>query len=146
MAHNCVGLFCEDIREESSGTHTIVGVMPDNLNLAGSPVDRADATVLFPKFGVYLRVNLDASLHPSASIKARLALPGTPDILLGEVSIEMIKIAFSDAKAKKFPIVGLIFKAVFSPLQLKESGIACLYAKIDEEDFVGAVLNMQIAK
>jgi hypothetical protein len=146
MAHNCVGLFCEDIREEVSGTHTIIGVMPDTINLAATPTDdKGNTSLLFPRLGIYLRVNLDASQRPAGSITARATIPGmSPDVTMGEIGADAIDAAFAEALTRGNPIVGLIFKAVLSPLQIRESGRAAVYASINGQEILGATLNMQI--
>jgi hypothetical protein len=146
MAHNCVGIFCEDVRDEVSGSHTIVGVLPDNINIAGPPPEVADSAFMFPKMGIFLRINLDGSQRPKEPITARATFPGNPDFLLGEIGIDVIENSFADAKAKSQPIVGLIFKAVFSPLPLRMSGQAIIYATIEGQDIVSGVLNIQIPK
>jgi hypothetical protein len=40
-----VARFCEDIREEASGLHTIVGVMPDNLQSPSDLSRRSFSTI-----------------------------------------------------------------------------------------------------
>lgn len=148
MAHNCVGIFCEDVRDEASGSFTIVGVLPDNIDIAGgtAPPEAANSAFMFPKMGIFLRVNLDASQRPKQPIKARATFPGNPDFQLGEIGIDVIEKSFADAEAKSQPIVGLIFKAVFSPLPLRESGQAIVYATIEGQDIVSGVLNIRIPK
>src|SRR5450759_2714461 len=95
MAYNCVGLFCEDIREEVSGTHTIIGVMPDNITLAGqSPPPEAGASLLFPKLAIYLRLNIETANKPEGSITARASIPGMPEMPLGELGRDAIEQAF----------------------------------------------------
>jgi hypothetical protein len=147
MAHNCVGIFCEDIREEVSGSHTLIGVMPDNINLVGPPTTETDSTLIFPRLGIYLRVNLDSSQKPKNPITARATIPGASnEIPLGEIGPEAINAAFADAEAKSLPVVGLIFKAVLSPVQLRQSGLAMIYAMIEGSEIVGGILNIQVAK
>jgi hypothetical protein len=147
MTYSCVGLFCEDIREEVSGSHTIIGVMPDNITLAVPPSNEAaGSSLLFPKMGVYLRVHLEPSHRPAGAISARVSIPGIPDLSLGELGPDAIEKAFADSVVKKFPLVGIIFKAVLSPLQITEPGLATAFVKIEEKEIIAAMLNIQIAK
>lgn len=143
MPHSCVGIFCEDIREEVIGSHTIVGVMPDNINLAG-PVTKAGESLLFPKMGMYVRVNLDSSQRPKAAVSVRTIFPGIPDVPLGEVALDVIAKAFDDASDKASPLVGLIFKAVVSPMQFTTAGMAFIIVTIDDTEYVAAALNIQL--
>jgi hypothetical protein len=146
MTYSCAGLFCEDIREEVNGSHTIVGVMPDNITLAGPPAKDAGSSLLFPKMGIYLRINLDVSHRPEGAITARAVFPGIPEVSLGELGSDAIEKAFADAVAKNFPVVGVVFKAVLSPVQFKESGLAQAFVKVEEKESLGAMLNIQIAE
>jgi hypothetical protein len=143
---NCVGIFCEDIREEVGGTYTIVGVMPDNINIAGQPpAPEVGGTLLMPKLAIYLRVNIETSKKPAGSIAARASIPGLPEIPMGELTAEAIDHAFADSAAKNNPLVGIIFKAAVSPVQLSQSGIASAFVRIGGEEILAATLNIQIA-
>jgi len=144
MTFNCIGLFCEDIREEVSGSHTIVGVMPDNISVSGPPRKEDGQAIIVPKLGVYLRVKLEVAHKPVGSITARLSFPGLPDFPLGEIGPETIAKAFEDTAAKNLPLVGMIFKAVISPLQLSKSGVASAFAKVEDREILAAILNIQI--
>jgi len=144
MANNYIGIFCEDIREETAGSHTIVGVMPDNINFASPAIREPGQSFLFPKMGIYLRINLDTSHKPTGSITARVSFPGLPDMGLGEIAPDAIEKAFAESAANNTPLVGLIFKAVISPLQISQSGLASVFAKVEEKEFLAATLNIQM--
>lgn len=148
MPHNCVGVFCEDIREESGGTHTLVGVMPDNINVTAPSTSDSDSrsALLFPRLAIYLRVHLDASRRPDGPISARLTLPRSEDITIGVINEDVISKAYDDSASKGQPIVGLIFKAVLAPIQLRESGAAVVYTEIEGQQLVSAILNIQMAR
>jgi hypothetical protein len=69
-----------------------------------------------------------------------------PDISLGDLGGDAIEKAFADSAAKDFPVVGIIFKAVASPLQFSEPGLAMAYVTIDGKETVCGMLNIQIAR
>ena len=148
MVHNCVGIFCEDIREETSGTHTIIGVMPDNIMLATPANAEAGpgAALIFPRLGIYLRVNLDPSHKPTGPITARASIPGLGNQALGELTPADIEKAYADSAVHNFPVVGIIFKAVMSPVQIREAGIATAFVTIEGQEILAAMLNIQLAK
>jgi hypothetical protein len=146
MSHNCIGLFCEDIREEVGGPYTIVGVMPDNINVAGPAGAESGLPLMLPKMGIYLRVNLDASKRPKGAVTARATIPGLDDVQIGELGEVAIKAAYVDSKAKKQSVVGLIFKAILSPVQFKQSGLAVIYVKIDGAEIIAGILNVELVK
>ncbi|WP_454629484.1 hypothetical protein [Bradyrhizobium cenepequi] len=118
--------------------------MPDNMNLAGPADGPAGAPLMFPRMALYLRAHLDTSRRPKKPITARVSFPGLDDISLGEVGSEIIEKAYADSISKNHPFVGLIFKSVFSPLQLRQSGLAVAYIEIDGQDIACALLNITI--
>lgn len=144
MAHNCMAMFCEDIREEATGTHTLVGVMPDNINLGGAPAE-AEA-IFFPKMGIYLRINLDSSSKPRSAVSARVTIPGADDVSLGEVGSELIEKAYTDSESHGTPAAGLIFKSVISPMQFRKPGLMIVYATIDGKEIACGSLNILIPR
>jgi hypothetical protein len=148
MAINCVGIFCEDVREEMGGTHTIIGVMPDNINLQGQEglklPDGDRGKLLLPKMGFYVRTNLDASAPAPKQITAAISFPGHGIIPLGTLGTEAIEKAFADSRSNKTPFVGVVFKAVVSPLTITESGIASLHVNVDGQEQMCGALNIQI--
>jgi hypothetical protein len=146
MPTNCIGIFCEDIREEVGGTHTIVGVMPDNIHLAagGAPPEGADA-ILFPKLGMYARVNIDPS-YKGGAVTCRASFPGNADIPMGGMDAEAMKKAMNVSKANSFPMVGLIFKSIVAPLQFQKSVVLRIIITIDGAEIVCGALNVVIAE
>jgi hypothetical protein len=139
---NCVGIFCEDIREEITGTHTIVGVMPDTIAMAGGPPLQAGMSYMIPRLGIYIRIHFDPSMKPTA-ISSRVSIPGNPDFILGNMDVESVTNAIREATSRKFPIVGLIFKGTLSPLQISEFGVAKIIVTVDEEEIVCGIVNIQ---
>lgn len=139
---NSVGIFCEDIREEVGGTHTILGVMPDNVHLGGKPPGTNDTSILIPKMGFYVRLNLETNGPIPREVAAEVAIPGRDVIKLGALSSEGIEKAFKDSVSNKLPFVGVIFKAAVSPLPIPKSGIAELRVRIDGRMIVCGTLNI----
>jgi hypothetical protein len=146
MTINCVGIFCEDIREEVGGTHTIIGVMPDNIGVSAPPESGAGDSLLFPRIGIYIRINLDSSNKPDRSITAKASIPGMADFALGEMGTESLEKAFADAAAKNNPMVGVIFKGVATPVQLRASGVAKATVTINGEEILCATLNIHVMR
>jgi hypothetical protein len=144
----CFGLFCEDIREEINGAHTIVGVMPDNINLQGQEglklPDGDKGQLLFPKMAFYVRANLDASAPAPKQMAAAVSFPGHAIMPLGVLGTEALEKAFAESKTNKTPYVGVVFKAVIAPLTVTESGLATLHISVDEHVQICGTLNVRI--
>jgi hypothetical protein len=129
-----IALFCEDIREERSGQDTLIGIMPDNIN-----VDRYPSVA--PKLGVYIRAHLDPD-NPPSQIVAKFKTPWA-ESEVGRAEKQLIELAAEQAKQRGIPLAGVILKAIIAPFQLKQHGLALLTISIDGgEDMPCAVLNL----
>jgi hypothetical protein len=129
-------LFCEDIREEKNDMTTIVGVLPDSLNVAGLPG-------MMPKFGFYVRVVVDTD-GPPKLFGGRLEIPGMAEpILMPGLSEAEIAKSAQDAKLAGTPSFGLIVRGTLSPLPITALGFLRLYAKIDEEEFLAGEIQIR---
>src|SRR5258708_7688413 len=92
---NIVGLFCEDIPEEKTG-HTIIGIFPDNMNVAALPG-------ALPKLGIYIRCHID----PRAKIKnlsAKLRFANGEEIPLASFDEAAIKKTQAETRDKGTPL------------------------------------------
>jgi hypothetical protein len=148
MRINCIAIFCEDIREEAGGTHTIVGVMPQNIGLSPPSASEKDAegAILFPKLGIYIRVHFHISERPTGAIAAKVVIPGGHDVSLGEMGTEKLDEAVADSISKNNSMVGVIFKAVAAPLQVSESGTLRALVTVDGEEIECGTLHMNILR
>src|SRR5260370_33702983 len=108
-----IGLFCEDIREEKSGQDTIIGIMPDNINVPTLPA-------MVSKLGIYIRIQVNENANPK-TIKTLLKLPDGQELALGSLD-NLIAKAKADAKEIAMPFPGLIAKSIISPFPIREVG------------------------
>ena len=132
-----VGLFCEDIREEKTGVDTLVGILPDNLNVTVMPG-------LLPKLCVYLRIHIDVNADVR-SITAVLRLPPSTDKSLGGFESHFIKETQEDSRKKGAPLAGFIIKAVGGAMNIPAPGRLLAIVKINDEEVVCGSLNIQKA-
>ena len=131
-----IGLFCDDIREESQGTHTIVGVYPDNLNVPTVPG-------MLPKLGFYSRIRVPDSIDiKSASL--RFLFPGQPDLNIMTVESHLIEAAKQQATGASL-FGTIVTKAVVSPMPIMDFGRLTAVMNVDGQDIVCALLNFQAA-
>jgi hypothetical protein len=133
MALQVVGFFCEDIREEKSGQDTIIGILPDNLQVGPTPG-------MIPKLGLYVRFVLDRD-SPIKNISMRITAPGGQEMPMGEMD-QIIEQAKIEALTKEMPYAGLIAKAVISPFPVHAPGRIEAVVRVDGVDRVCAVLNL----
>ena len=136
MMYSAVALFCEDIREEKSGTDTIVGVFPDNVNVPTFPFT-------FAKIAIYLRINMPADSDSPKRIEYWLTSPDNIPFPRTPIEAELIERARRDAMERGSVIGGTISKAVIGFLQLKTPGRLNLVVEIDGRELVAGTLNVQ---
>jgi hypothetical protein len=136
-----IALFCEDIREEKSGQDTIVGTLPDTLQIAGPP-PTPNAKAMLSKIGVYLRINFNADGDKPKDVSAKVLNTNNDIITQSSWDSSLIDKAFADAKTNQIPLVGLLLKIVVGPFQIADSGKITAIATIDGQDHVAGVLNI----
>jgi hypothetical protein len=130
-------LFCEDIRQEKNGQHSLVGILPDNITVEGLPG-------LAPKLGVYIRTNLDpnADLVP---VSYRLVLPDGSVPVTDEVKQEVLEKAKADAIRDDSPFAGLVSRVVISPFPLEHTGRIRLLVRVGEDEILAGSINVRLA-
>jgi len=131
-----VGFFCEDIREEKAGTDTIIGIMPDNVNVRSIPC-------VFPKLGIYIRIHLDPA-HDPGEIQLKLALPDGSEFSLGRFEASLVTNSIDTARAGGGPLAGLISRAVASPFRIPAAGRIRAIVTVKGTEYIAAALNVQI--
>ena len=139
-----IGLFCEDVRQEKSEQVTLIGVMPDNLNI-GTPPPSTDENAIIqgmlPKIALYVRVQLEPEDDPG-EIQIRLILPNGEVSEIAKFSAEFIETSKKQAKENNTPIAGLISYMVFLGFRVSGPGqiLAVLDSKYGRQ--ICAVLNL----
>lgn len=144
-----LGLFCEDIREEAGGTLSLIGVLPDNINVefvgmtqTPGPIPRP-RTKLVNNLCLYARANFDPD-DPIREIGLALAFPDNNEIVLGDVSDKVAE-AKQEAKARGLPLCGVIMQVALIGFRPKQSGIVRLMATLDGEKRTIAMLNFAVS-
>jgi len=131
-----IGLFCEDVRDEVGGTHTIVGVLPENIDFPAWPAT-------FARLCLYVRFQIDPAADPG-QISVHWLLPDGTIAAKAELEPTMVRTAREDAIAKKSPTVGFISKFVASPLRMGNHGRIQAIATVAGESFVCASLYVNV--
>jgi len=129
-----IGIFCEDVRDEVAGTHTIVGVLPNNVNIGGLPG-------MIPKLGIYIRIQLGQEANPK-SLKASIKVPGGSIFEIANFADSFIAKAKEESKANGTTFAGLIAKGIFSPLPITIAGTIEAIVEVDGTEYICGVLNL----
>lgn len=122
-----VGLFCEDVRVESSGQVSLIGIFLDNLN-----VDQVPGVM--PKLSVYARVLLPVG--PPAPKKVELILDAWGQrTVVGSMEQARLQEMFSTAAENATPLGGVVFTAHQTPFVVRETGLVLAIAVVDDREF-----------
>jgi hypothetical protein len=132
-----IALFCEDIREETAGTSTIVGVYPDNLSVPHLPG-------IFPKICVYVRTHIRTEFD-AGPFFIRIVMPGGKELSRSEAKLEMVDNIRAKARSKGAPYAGFISKFVVAPFEITEVGRIRAIVNIGGQEYVAGALNIELA-
>lgn len=139
---SAIAIFCEDIREEQNSIVTLVGVMPDNVNVArpGESQDNEAASRHLSKLCIYVRVNFDpGAQYRSGSL--RLILPDETVLDLGAIDAATMQKARDNAVSKGNTLAGLITRAVLAGFTLPRLGVVKVEVLLDDQIFLAGALN-----
>jgi hypothetical protein len=134
-AVRAMGIFCEDIREEAQGMHSIVGIFPDNLNVPHVPG-------AVPKIGFYVRITVPGSAEVEEASVAILFPDGEERTLLS-LEKELLAKAAQEARDTDMPFGTVVAKAIASPFPFPSVGRFKLVLRVDGAELVCATLNVQ---
>lgn len=145
---NVMALFCEDVREEKNGVFTLIGLLPDNVNVSPMTIDGKDVsgtdaanTNVLGKLCVFIRVNFLPAEEPT-EIKLKLLI-GDEDHDLGEIDRETINQSAQKAIERGNALAGVISRAVFGGFNFQEAvGQVKVLVIIDGEPHLAAALNI----
>src|SRR3569832_1087611 len=111
-------VFCEDIREEANGVITIVGIMPDNVNVEMPKEGQTGLTSPFlGKICIYVRMGFDPT-YVLDEIKLRLTMPDGTQLSLGSAPSDVLKAAGKQDRERNMPIAGVFSRAVLGGFSL----------------------------
>jgi hypothetical protein len=132
-----IALFCDDIRQESAGTTTLVGVYPDSLSLPKMPG-------VLAKLSVYCRIHVRADYKPGR-IVTRLLMPGSDDDVPSSPADEkIVNGALDKARAESKPYAGLITTFAIVGLRLREPGRMRVIVTEGEREYTAAILDLKL--
>lgn len=133
-----ITIFCEDIREETRGTATIVGVLPDNIYLTAIPS-------VLPKLALFLRINFPVDGASPTEITVRLKQFDREEEDFTIIRSDLIKSTKRDAAASGASIAGLVTKAIMGSYPIERPGRITVRIRNAETDFICGTLNFQLS-
>jgi hypothetical protein len=135
-AYSIVGMFCEDIRQDVTRAETLVGVFPDNVSTPGLPL-------IIPKFGMYVRINLDPHAK-DVPIEFILEHPDGALITKNLIDPKLISDTKAEARKTGAPIAGIISRVIMVSFEIHMPGRIMLRARVGKDEFVAGSLNVKV--
>lgn len=135
---NAVALFCDDIREEKAGTHTLVGIYNDNVGVPTIPGG-------LPKLGIYVRVTFPIDIKPSEMKILFIPPVGDPQVL-SIIDEAMISKSIADTKMQSGIISTIYSIALAVPFSVPQEGRFLVKLETGGESRVIGSLNFILAQ
>ena len=129
-------LFCEDVRVEQTGQETLVGVLPDNVNVATIPS-------LMPKFAIYVRCNF-AEGFVLRNLRIKMNSPSGNVLLDNFVEQSLIKQTIKESSDNQSPIYSIKTFAVFAPFNITEAGHYKVIGIVNDGEHLAGAIRLGI--
>ena len=130
---SAIGLFCEDIREEKSGSLSLIGVLGDTLAVPDFPG-------AMPKIGTYVRINLSTEIIIN-EFNINLKIDENNIVNITKISKDLINKSIYDTKALGNNISGIYSHTIFSPFPVNKPGRIILMLNWDGGEIILGSLN-----
>jgi hypothetical protein len=125
---DAIGFFCEDIRQETNGVETIIGVMPDNVAVEGAGI--------MPKLGMYVRIHVTPDIDVQGISASVDFFDGEHRQLIGAFSRDQIETEKENARNSGSSLIGFIIRGLLTPFPVPHLGPVRLKAKVGEEEII----------
>lgn len=137
MSFSCVALFCEDIREETKGTFSLIGILPDNLKVPGFPGG-------FKSLALYIRISFPPTENPGP-IRLDMVDVDNNNIVLTVLENALIDRAIREAIDVGSPLAGLISKVEFGTWPITKPGRVLIRVHHETRTEVCGVMNFMLS-
>lgn len=131
-----MGVFCEDIREEKTGTQTLVGVYPDNLNIPTVPA-------ALPKLALYMRIAVDPFVD-AEQMSVWLISPKGDERKINDIDTKLVAQTQANSRKSGTPFATMISRIIAPAFPVTEYGRMKALLRIGSEEIICATLNFQV--
>lgn len=128
-----ISLFCEDIREEVGGQFTLVGILPDNIEVSSVPGS-------IPKLGIFTRINIPTGRIPPQLAVKILAQDGSV-LVVNSIDPVLISKTISEAIDKGAPFTGIVSRVMGGNIPVISTGRISAIVEIDGNQIESGFLN-----
>lgn len=132
-----LGMFCQDVRDEVEGTHTIVGVFPDNVNVPTFPGS-------VPTLTLYVRIGfrIDQDLPPPMTLV--LISPTSEEMEVQKFDTPFIQKAVDDARTAGNFFTGIIARTSYANLRIADAGHLKAVLRCGDREYLAGALHFKL--
>lgn len=131
-----IALFCEDIREEKGDTDSLVGILPDNIEVPRVPG-------AFVKLSLYVRLLVELG-HEARHAELVLRSPDGMDRQLGAVEPGLVMKAVNDAREAGAPYAGIVMRVALNNYPVQQAGRFLAVLRHGEDEIVCGFFNIRV--
>jgi hypothetical protein len=132
------GLFADDIRSEEHGQFTLVGVMPDNVNIEFPESNVA----ILPRLAIFVRSSFDVAQKIQSDLVISFRSPAEVEISsLVSTAVELQE-EVNRARDNGAPMMSMHSRMIMTPFPLLERGRYTVTASYDGETRLAGFLNV----
>lgn len=135
-----IAIFAEDVRDETQGTSSLIGIFPDNINY--NIPESSDLRPQFTKFIIYVRTILSNDDKLNGDISIELISPSGKSIHENVINLEFIEEKRLEAINLGAPQTTLISQFKFAPFPILENGKFEVITKHNGSTFLAGFLNI----
>jgi len=137
---NIVAVFCQDIREERDELISLMGILPDNINVIAQDAVASTPGMprLLSKLCMYVRIHFDPEFDlPEPHM--RLVSSSNQTVQLGKIAADIVDRAKTEAKKKGNPLAGVIARLEVGGLPMRTGALRLEVILGDEVHLAGAI-------
>ena len=127
-----IALFCDSVRQEKSGSESIIGVMSDNVNIAKVPS-------LIPRVSLYVRLQIDRDVDPNP-IKILLSTPDGREEPIMDVDPTTVDKSRESARERDKPFGGVVCRVEMAPFHVPTYGRLGVIVQTKTERIIAGTL------
>ncbi len=135
-SHSGLALFCESAREEVEGTISLIGIIPDNVNVPAFPGT-------FARLVVYVRLNFSVDYKLSAPVSVTIEAPHGDTISQSMVPADLFSRARDEAIDRGSPIIGIILTFRMDNVPIRSPGLLIARATFGDESIICGALAIK---
>ena len=140
-------IFCESVRNEQGGTVSLVGILPDrvDMGMAPPPVEDEHPHPILPSLYVYSRTRLPLDRPVKGPVTLKFSSPSGQVIVEQTFDEDFVQTSWEEAQASGNEFVLLISQFSTQPFPVLEAGRFKVVIQYDGSDFFSGAIRFDFS-